>query len=324
MAAERSERAKSQEPRLSASLIVVNQRNEILLVQRNPKSSAFAGVHVFPGGNYDFSQDAGSLEMTAIRESFEETGILLASSSSTGRFPGDAELDEARERIHSQKELFGEFLGRWGLKAEAARLERFTMWTTPANQPRRFKTQFYITFLSNPSASSNAGSTKFTSGDKLDRLPTPDGGQEVVAARFVHISDILREVANRQIMLMPPQYYIVKTLLPLLEGRSTTEEQKAKVERMARGSFGGLDINPMPMKVEAVEEAQKAQQRKGWSCLVYEGDEARGGVKGRRHRSLIKFEKPGVVQEIELQRNFDVYDEDVVKGLIQENEKSKL
>lgn len=33
-------------PRLSASLIVINAQNEVLLVQRNPKSSAFASMHV--------------------------------------------------------------------------------------------------------------------------------------------------------------------------------------------------------------------------------------------------------------------------------------
>ena len=33
-------------PRPSASLVVVNERNEILLVRRNPKASAFAGMHV--------------------------------------------------------------------------------------------------------------------------------------------------------------------------------------------------------------------------------------------------------------------------------------
>lgn len=33
-------------PRLSASLIVVNARNELLLVHRNPKAGAFAGMHV--------------------------------------------------------------------------------------------------------------------------------------------------------------------------------------------------------------------------------------------------------------------------------------
>ena len=33
-------------PRLSASLVVINHRNELLLVHRNPKSGTFAGMHV--------------------------------------------------------------------------------------------------------------------------------------------------------------------------------------------------------------------------------------------------------------------------------------
>jgi hypothetical protein len=33
-------------PRPSASLVVVNKNNEVLLVHRNPKSTAFAGAHV--------------------------------------------------------------------------------------------------------------------------------------------------------------------------------------------------------------------------------------------------------------------------------------
>lgn len=33
-------------PRPSASLIIINARNEILLVRRNPKATAFGGMHV--------------------------------------------------------------------------------------------------------------------------------------------------------------------------------------------------------------------------------------------------------------------------------------
>jgi hypothetical protein len=33
-------------PRPSASLVIVNERNEILLVRRNPKAVAFGGMHV--------------------------------------------------------------------------------------------------------------------------------------------------------------------------------------------------------------------------------------------------------------------------------------
>lgn len=38
----------SMTPRPSASLVVVNERNEILLVHRNPKASSFGGMHVRP------------------------------------------------------------------------------------------------------------------------------------------------------------------------------------------------------------------------------------------------------------------------------------
>jgi len=37
---------KAEAPRPSASLVVVNPRNEVLLVHRNPKATSFAGVHV--------------------------------------------------------------------------------------------------------------------------------------------------------------------------------------------------------------------------------------------------------------------------------------
>lgn len=33
-------------PRPSASLVIVNEHNEILLVRRNPKATAFGGMHV--------------------------------------------------------------------------------------------------------------------------------------------------------------------------------------------------------------------------------------------------------------------------------------
>ena len=33
-------------PRSSASLIIVNQRNEVLLVHRNPEARSFGGAHV--------------------------------------------------------------------------------------------------------------------------------------------------------------------------------------------------------------------------------------------------------------------------------------
>lgn len=73
--------------------------------------------------------------MTAIRETFEETGLLLASSESGSR-PSDKELDEAREQVHSQRLLFRDFLAKHKLSADTSSLLPFTQWITPPGQPR--------------------------------------------------------------------------------------------------------------------------------------------------------------------------------------------
>ncbi|CCM03625.1 uncharacterized protein FIBRA_05769 [Fibroporia radiculosa] len=104
-------------PRLSSSIVIVDGNNEILLVQRNPKSQSYAGTHVFPGGNYDLTQDE-SIQMTGIREVFEETGLLLASPAPGRALPSDNELDEAREAVHAQKRLFRDFLAQSGFTAD--------------------------------------------------------------------------------------------------------------------------------------------------------------------------------------------------------------
>jgi 8-oxo-dGTP pyrophosphatase MutT (NUDIX family) len=93
---------------------------------------------VFPGGNYEKGQDV-SLGMTAIREAFEESGILLASSISPGGSASpisDAILDEGRVAIHSNKISFPDFLTKHNLRADVDSLLPFTQWITPTGPPR--------------------------------------------------------------------------------------------------------------------------------------------------------------------------------------------
>ncbi|KAF8621888.1 hypothetical protein AX15_007441 [Amanita polypyramis BW_CC] len=280
-------------PRSSASLIVVNQRNEILLVHRNPEARSFAGVHVFPGGNYDSQQDP-SLEITAIRETFEESGVLLASPTSSESAISQSEWDEARHAVHTGTLSFGGFLDRHDLKPGVDSLLPFTEWTTPPSMPRRFRTQFFVAFL--PATPSSV----FSSGTRQERVPKPDGGLEVVSARFLHPSDVLSEFSRKEITLMPPQFYILYTLSTILNGTVNTQEQRDQVERLSRGAFGHLSLNPKQLLTRDEEN------KRGRMILTYEGDEARGGPPGRLHRVLVKFEKHGGASEIELQRNFDI------------------
>ncbi|KAF5381066.1 hypothetical protein D9615_004108 [Tricholomella constricta] len=291
MAATSTSSAQSQVPRPSASVVIVNSRNEVLLVHRNPQARHFGGVHVFPGGNFDKKQDA-SLAMTAIRETFEESGLLLASSA-LDTLLSDALLDDARMKIHSQELNFQTFLSDHLLTPDTNSLLPFTQWITPVNVLRRFHTQFYVAFL--PAAPSSG----FSSGAKQDRIPKPDGGQEVVSARFLHPEDALAEFREGKITFMPPQAYILQTLSDILQGRESIPAQRERVQTLSRGLFGRMVINPLSFG---------APDTKGRSILTYEGDETRGGSKGRLHRVLIKAGKGGI-SEIKLQRNFDIFTE---------------
>ncbi|KAF8330514.1 hypothetical protein F5887DRAFT_895542 [Amanita rubescens] len=286
-------------PRLSASLVILNHRNEVLLVHRNPKSRAYGGVHVFPGGNYD-SQDA-SLEVTAIRETFEETGLLLASPEHSGSAIPESEWDKARHAVHGQELSFGDFLNKYKLKPAVDSLLPFTDWTTPEYAQRRFCTRFFVTFLH------ASYSSRFSTGTKQDFLPTSDGGKEIVSTRFVHPSDALAEFHRKEITLMPPQYYILHTLSDILPRGINTQSQCEKVERLSRGAFGKLSFNPKHFPPEDGDADPKRM------LLVYEGDETRGGPPGRLHRAFVKHDEHGVTREIELHRNFDIF-KDIESG----------
>ncbi len=79
--------------------------------------------------------------MTAVRETFEETGLLLASNSGCG--PSNSltpltefALDQARHAIHQQKLSFSSFLDAHSLCADVDLLLPFTRWVTPVFSPR--------------------------------------------------------------------------------------------------------------------------------------------------------------------------------------------
>ncbi|KAK7694023.1 hypothetical protein QCA50_003599 [Cerrena zonata] len=276
--------------RPSASVIVVNSRNEVLMVHRNAKGT-FAKAHVFPGGNVDSDQD-DSFVTTAVREAFEETGLLLVSPDK-GKLPSDSDLDAARDAIHSRKLMFKDFLNQHGLSIDERSLLPFTQWVTPPMVPRRFHTHFYVAFLN---AIDSAG---FSSGHRTERLPTPDKGQEVVAARFVHPLTAIQEFRAQKIALVPPQFYLLTTLAEILQGHENTVDQRTQVERLATGPFGRMIINPKRLQKEV----------EGRTVLTYEGDETRGGPPGRLHRSSVIWQKNGVAADIKLQRNFDIFTE---------------
>jgi len=75
--------------------------------------------------------------MTAIRETFEESGLLLASSVPPFLpILDEVILSEAREAIHARRTPFRSFLAEHHLKPDLPSLLPFTQWITPAGVPR--------------------------------------------------------------------------------------------------------------------------------------------------------------------------------------------
>jgi 8-oxo-dGTP pyrophosphatase MutT (NUDIX family) len=107
-------------------VVLISPKNEVLLLHRVQTSTSFASAHVFPGGNVSHSQegevpqerdvrrhdDSILYRRAAIRELFEESGILLAKDRESGEFihVDEAERERGRHAIHEGKITFREWL----------------------------------------------------------------------------------------------------------------------------------------------------------------------------------------------------------------------
>jgi 8-oxo-dGTP pyrophosphatase MutT (NUDIX family) len=146
---------------------------EVLMLQRSLSLAFMPGVHVFPGGALDAADDAPALRalcaglddaaasralglesgglaywVAAIREAFEEAGILLAydSRGEIVTLNGDtAERYSAqRQALDECRSDFAGFVAGEGLRLAVDRLRYFGHWITPVGSPRRYDTRFFI------------------------------------------------------------------------------------------------------------------------------------------------------------------------------------
>jgi 8-oxo-dGTP pyrophosphatase MutT (NUDIX family) len=118
-----------------------------LLLMRRPGGADFApGAYVFPGGvvHADDSQWGDEIAAAAVRELFEEVGILLARGGK--RFAQDRHSDRIRALVAGGSSL-SDALRSGGLQPALDRLVLLTRWVTPAALSRRYDTRFYLARL---------------------------------------------------------------------------------------------------------------------------------------------------------------------------------
>jgi glyoxylase-like metal-dependent hydrolase (beta-lactamase superfamily II)/8-oxo-dGTP pyrophosphatase MutT (NUDIX family) len=140
----------------AASVLLARGRGsgEVFVVGRSPGLRFMGGFHAFPGGKVHRSDAAPAWpagvtpdRVAAVRELFEETGVLLARRPD-GTFPlAGEELDSGRRELLAEQVRFDELLCRWGLQVRADDLVGAGHLVTPPFAPVRFDTTFFVAFL---------------------------------------------------------------------------------------------------------------------------------------------------------------------------------
>lgn len=161
-------------PKDAATVVLLRDGTEGIeaFLQRRVAGMAFAGgMTVFPGGGVD-ARDAdatpawtgpepswwagtlgcddrlaGALVCAAVRETFEESGVLLAGPRPDSVVADTTGHGDARESLERRDLSFAQFLAEHGLVLRADLLRPWANWVTPAEEPRRYDTRFFVAAL---------------------------------------------------------------------------------------------------------------------------------------------------------------------------------
>jgi 8-oxo-dGTP pyrophosphatase MutT (NUDIX family) len=167
------------------------------------------GMTVFPGGRVDradadlpFTAGAGvetasrfgcdettarALLGAAVRETFEETGVLLSTPV--------ADLSGARTDVETGRVSFGELLRANGLTVDATGLHPWSRWVTPPGEKRRYDTRFFV-------------------GLMPDGAEASDVTTESSEASWVGVEEALAQVQRGERRMLPPTIMTLSSLLP--------------------------------------------------------------------------------------------------------------
>lgn len=187
--------------RLAATLVLVRDGTrglEVLMIVRHHEIDFAGGAAVFPGGKVtDWDHDRRlaarspaaegddgfryAARIAAIRETYEECGVLLARAVGSSTLLGRERLEALRlpwqERLARAGSGFADMVCAEGLEPATDLMLPFAHWVTPEVSPKRFDTHFFI-------ARAPAG-----------QVARPDAS-EAVEAFWVRPADALAECAQ--------------------------------------------------------------------------------------------------------------------------------
>jgi len=234
------------EPRNAATVVLMRggaQGPEVYLLRRQVSMEFAAGMCVFPGGGVDprdFDHTvawagpspadwaarlgveetlARALVCAAVRETFEESGVLLAGASPESVVEDTTGDDWEADRVALEaRELsFTDFLDRRGLVLRSDLLGVWSGWLTPVFEPKRYRTWFFVAVLP-PGQITRDVSTESSSVTWLPALSaveTVENGDMFMlpptyltcldVAQHADPDEVLAEAAGRDVDMFTPE-----------------------------------------------------------------------------------------------------------------------
>ena len=201
---------------------------EVFMVQRHHQIDFATGAMVFPGGKVDEadadpalaarvdgtpSDAERAIRVAAIRETFEEAGVLLARPRGAGELVPGARLAEIearhRKALQAGERTLRELVEAENLALATDLLVPFAHWITPVFMPKRFDTHFFLVAA------------------PPDQLAIHDGGESVDSVWIQPAEARAEQAAGRRTIIFPTLMQIQKL------GRSA---RVAEALRTARSS----------------------------------------------------------------------------------------
>jgi 8-oxo-dGTP pyrophosphatase MutT (NUDIX family) len=229
------------EPRDAATVVLLRRSADpasgpaIYLLRRQTSMAFAAGMCVFPGGGVDprdfdatvawagpspsdwaarlgvDEAEARALVCAAVRETFEESGVLLAGTSA-GDVVADTTGDDweaDRVALESRELAMSDFCSRRGLVLRSDLLGAWAGWLTPVFEPRRYRTWFFVASL--------------PEGQR-----TRDVSSESSSVTWMPALEAVQAVDDGELMMMPPTYL---TCLEIGQHADPTEVLAASASR---------------------------------------------------------------------------------------------
>jgi glyoxylase-like metal-dependent hydrolase (beta-lactamase superfamily II)/8-oxo-dGTP pyrophosphatase MutT (NUDIX family) len=226
--------------------------SEVFVVRRAEKLRFFGGFHAFPGGKVS-PEDAvlptdppappagraplDVRRVTAVRELFEETGVLLARRADGSFPPAGPELEQLCRELLDNRVTFADVLARLGVSIRLADLVYAGSLVTPPFTTMRFDTAFFVVDL--------------PSGQQASVWPG-----ELDEGRWILPGKLLEEWRRGECLVSPPSL----TILELLQDRSIHEAPARLaplLERLAAGAIPPIPFAPgvqmIPLRTVALQ-----------------------------------------------------------------------